>query len=262
MHVRSDRYRSPRTVQALAGQTSRAGFTLIELLLAVVLMLLLLGAAVFNFSSLQRNVGLDEGCVQIEALLRFARAHAIGTGRTVQLLFPEIGEETTPGTHSLIQLLTEADPVANPGLYSIVQEAVTYTREIESRVKIVAVRDISSDDQAPVAAAVKPTSFHDSSVPEPAVLGKVESGGTESSDGNTIPERLDRSVFFFADGTSDAVEIVVASREHEDPRKRIIELVGVTGTPRRRGEVLSEEIPHGSTETANPARAPDKERRP
>ncbi len=254
MQFRSDRYRAPRT--------DRRAFTLIELLLTVVIMLLLLGAAVFNFSSLQRNVALDEGCVQLEALLRFARSHAIGTGRTVQLVFPEIGAVVPPGTPSLVQLLTEADPVGNPGLYSVVHEGTMYAQEITSRLKILRVRDITTDVQAPVAATSKPLSSRSSSVTKPTEVGKTEPPGTEVSDGSTIPERIDQSVYFFADGTSDSVEIVVASHDRDDLRRWAIELVGITGTPRRRTLRVNEESADGTAAAANSVRGPDTEQRP
>jgi Tfp pilus assembly protein FimT len=68
------------------------GFTLVELLLAVVLVLGMLGAVVYNFSSFQRSARLDEGAVQVEALFRFARAHAASTGRQVRVEFrPQAG---------------------------------------------------------------------------------------------------------------------------------------------------------------------------
>src|SRR6185436_18969580 len=68
---------------------SRAAFTLVELLLVVGLLLVLLGAMVFSFSTLRKGASLDEGTTQLEALLRFARAHAAHTGRQVQIAFEE-----------------------------------------------------------------------------------------------------------------------------------------------------------------------------
>ena len=79
--------------------TGRA-FTLVELLLAVALLVLLLGAVVFNFSSLQRGATLDEGVNQIGALIRYARAQAASSGRQLQLSFePHLtwrSADTTP----------------------------------------------------------------------------------------------------------------------------------------------------------------------
>ena len=54
----------------------RHGYTLTELLLAIVIVLGLVGAVVFNFSTVGRTAALDEGTTQVEALFRFARAHA------------------------------------------------------------------------------------------------------------------------------------------------------------------------------------------
>jgi len=56
---------------------ARRGFTLVELLLTVGLLLLLAGAVIFSFSSLQRGAGLEEGATRLEALLRFARSKSV-----------------------------------------------------------------------------------------------------------------------------------------------------------------------------------------
>src|SRR5437016_5427835 len=56
----------------MAGQA----FTLVELLLALALMLVLVSAVVFSFSTLLNGTRLEEGTGQVESLIRFARAHA------------------------------------------------------------------------------------------------------------------------------------------------------------------------------------------
>ena len=137
-----------------------------------------------------------------------------------------------------------------------------YTREIASRLKILRVQDITADEQAPVAAATKPISSPGSPVKKPAGLGTTDPPGTELSDGSAISERLDPSVYFFADGTSDSVEIVVASHESDDLRRWVIELVGVTGMPRRRTLLVNEESADGTAAAANSVREPDNEPRP
>src|SRR5689334_13185487 len=72
------------------------GFTLVELLLALALMLLLVSAMVFSFSTLLRGRQLEEGATQMESLLRFARAHAASTGRRVQLVFEDYSDPDLP----------------------------------------------------------------------------------------------------------------------------------------------------------------------
>jgi prepilin-type N-terminal cleavage/methylation domain-containing protein len=75
------------------------GFTLIELLLTLVILMLLLGAVVMNFTGLQNNSQLDEGWRHIESLVRYARAHAANSGCRVRLTFQEVageGESAVP----------------------------------------------------------------------------------------------------------------------------------------------------------------------
>jgi len=62
-------------------------FTLVELLLAVSLMLLVSGAVICNFGTLDRGARLEEGSTQTELVLRFARAQAASTGRKVKVVF-------------------------------------------------------------------------------------------------------------------------------------------------------------------------------
>ena len=64
----------------LAG-TSNHGFTLLEILLVLVLLLLLFGAAVFEFNSMGRGASLSGGADRLESLFRFARSEAERTGR-------------------------------------------------------------------------------------------------------------------------------------------------------------------------------------
>ena len=105
-----------------------AGFTLIELLLSVGLLVLLLGAIVFNFSGLQRGAQLNEGANQVEALIRFARAHASNSGHQVQISFEEDADDGSDVPLGNLRLLWEPDPVARPGFFEPLAEAGEYVR--------------------------------------------------------------------------------------------------------------------------------------
>src|SRR5438552_7992898 len=89
-------------------QSAARGFTLIELLLALALLLMLVGAVVFSFSTLLRGRQLEEGATQLESLLRFARAHAANTGHRVQILF--VGDADSDGPAATIRVAWEPDP--------------------------------------------------------------------------------------------------------------------------------------------------------
>ena len=193
-------------------RTTGAGFTLVELLLAVVIVLLLLGAVIFNFSGLQRGAGLDEGVTQVEGLIRFARAHAANTGFQVQLHL-QSGSEPSPGTSNAgIRLTFEPDPVARPGILEPVLDAAEYVRGIPDLIRIESVR------LGPEGEREKP----------PADPTMIPESGPE-----TLTTVGEVRVSFYPDGSSDSAEILVASRAAEDHRQIRLQLQGVTGAIRR-----------------------------
>ena len=203
--------------------SSRHGFTLIEQLLTVVLVLLLLGAVVYNFSSATNGARLDEGATQVESLFRFARAHAESTGKQVRILFPEAesGDNAellaaeTPG--STVRVMWEADPAGAPGVFLDLPEAAGYVQSISD---LVSIQQVQPDG-------------HDSRGAEPT----VEAGATSSDASASAPTEPSRSPFsiltFYPDGTGDSAEIVLASRSGDDARRFTVRLTGLTGTIRR-----------------------------
>lgn len=212
---------------------SRAGFTLVELLLAVGLLLLLLSAVVFNFSGLQRGASLDEGANQIEALIRFARAHAASSGRQVQITFEEdVGEGLVVPLGNL-SVLWEPDPVARPGHFEPVTELQDYVTRITDLVSIEGVR------------LVEGNSFE----PE---LSETSAAPDESAEGNSVLVTFP-PIGFFPDGFSDSAEIIVASRSGEDTRRIAVRLQGITGSIRR--QLLTDELKPG--EQGSPAQRAD-----
>ena len=201
-----------------------AGFTLIELLLSVALLVLLLGAIVFNFSGLQRGAQLDEGVNQVEALIRFARAHASNSGHQVQLSFEEDADDGFAQPLGNIRLLWEPDPVARPGFFVPLAEAGEYVRNLTDLISIESVRLVAGD------------SF------EPATAGAPNENAGDKSTDTAIP-----SIGFFADGSSDSAEIIIASRSEEDSRRIAVRLQGITGSIRRK--LIADELKTVEPET-------------
>src|SRR4051812_19732999 len=78
-------------------RTDGLGFTLLEMLLTVALLVALLAAVVYNFESARRGSDLEEGARQLEALVRFAGAHAANTGKAVQLRFGDDSSAASNG---------------------------------------------------------------------------------------------------------------------------------------------------------------------
>ena len=208
------------------------GFTLIELLLSVALLLLLVGAVVYNFSPLQRGADLEEGATQFEALLRFARAHAANTGRPVQITFQDDLDDTLGVSSESIRALWEPDPLGQPGTFETLPEASGYLRSILDLVTVAEVRPLAGDGTELV-----PLDRADDSPATPFV-----------------------PVNFYPDGSSDSAEIVLASRGSEDGRLLAVRLLGVVGSVRRRQVSLEKagEDPAPSLEPpAQPAAKPE-----
>lgn len=198
------------------------GFTLIELLLTVVLVLLLLGAVVFNFSSFGRTAQLDEGATQVEALFRFARAHAESTGKQVRIHFPEaetgdnaeLLQAEAPG--ATVRVTVESDPVGAPGVFHDLPAAAAYVQSISDMVSIQQVQPGGSGGEA--TADLAPTA--------PAATA-AEGPAAEA------PRSPFSVVTFYPDGTGDSVEVMLASRSEEDVRRFTVRLTGLTGAIRR-----------------------------
>ena len=181
-------------------------FTLVVLLLTTVLFVLLLGAMVYNFSSLHRGSGLEEGAAQFESLLRFARAQAANTGRKVQVNFEEdIGDGFSAPLGNL-RVLWEPDPLDRPGEFEELPEAALYVRGVTDLVSVEFVRNELTDETP---------------IEPPADEGALASF-------SFLP------LYFFPDGSSESAEILLASRSQEDERLVSVRLAGVTGSIRRR----------------------------
>lgn len=183
-------------------RSCRTGFTLIEQLLVIALVALLLGSIIYNFSASYRGAALDEGAMQMESLFRFARAHAASTGKIVHVLFPEAGfgdnaellRAETPD--ATVRVMWESDPIGAPGAFQDLPAAVSY---IESVSELVTIQRAQDTEALPNEISLIPT-----------------------------------LVAFYPDGSSDSVEITLASRSENDSRHFIVQVIGLTGLVRSR----------------------------
>lgn len=210
------------------------GFTLIELVLTVVLLLLLAGAAVFNFNSAQRGAQLEEGAGQVESLFRFARAQAAGTGRRVLVRFGSelSGAAAADITNAVaepsgVQVLWEPDPLTEPGKFVPLPEAAAFAEHLNELVRFEATPADPFSSSTNDLPATTITSADDSATsPQTALVS------TESSTGGT--NGVPAAVVFYADGSSDSADFQLASVEPEDRRRVRLILAGLTGTVRRK----------------------------
>ena len=196
----------------LAGGAPRQhGFTLIELLLTLVLLLLLLGAVVMNFTSLQTGAQLDEGAEQFESLLRYARAHAANAGCRVRLTFEEAaGEDEMAAPLGNVFVSWESDPLGKPGEFHPLQEVAPLVESLLQMVEVDDVRAIGGGIGAP--------------------SGAVDSAATpedEAAFAGFAP------ITFYPDGSSDSAEVVLLARDSEEERRVAVRIIGTTGTIRR-----------------------------
>jgi len=185
------------------------GFTLVELLLAVAVMVMLVGAVVFSFSTLLTGSQLDEGVTQFENLVRLARAHAGNTGRRVQLTFKE--EVTANGAVVGNPSVTwESDPVTNPGRFQKLWEVTPVIESVNEFIAIDSSRRSGTDEATPREG--EPREWSEAGAEAPPWLTPVT---------------------FYADGSADSAEIVLVSRDTDDTRRVVLHIEGITGALRR-----------------------------
>src|SRR5688572_8981979 len=191
-----------------ASYHARRGFTLIELLLTLVVLMLLLGAMVINFATLQGSSQLDEGVEQFESLVRYARAHAANSGCRVRLTFEDtVGNEQPAVPLGNVFVMWEPDPLNKPGEFHPFAEVQTLLDTMLQLVEVDEVRPVGSG-----LAGLAP--------PDGASDVEEQSVGVEP-------------VTFYSDGPSDTAEVILAPRESEDERRVAIQIIGATGAVRR-----------------------------
>lgn len=227
------------------------GFTLVELLLVLVLMFLLLGAVVFNFSLGHREAQLNEGVAQFEALLHFAKAQAAFMGKRVEIrLAPSPMKDPTqaavPGVAPVnLEVRWEPDPVSEPGVFQRLEEAGPYLGPISESLEVAEIRPTSGDVSNEVG--------KDSALMPSATNMTASSEAIEGRPAEFM------SVMLFPDGSSDSVEFVLHPSDPGDGRTFVVTLDGVTGSIRHR-IVVAEELaaaeakPPSSGERTNAAK--------
>jgi len=191
----------PAPDDAPCSRARRAGFTLVELLLATALLLLLVSAVAFSFSSTQVGSELVTGTERFESLIRYARAQAAYAGRRVQIRFDP--SDPAPDGSALFKasLAWEPDPLSQPGVFDDLEQAGWDLGELN---RLVGIREVY----------LPGTSL-------------AESPDDEWAAPLTLDEP--EPISFAPDGTSDSAHIRLAPRVEDDPRTVIIYLSGLTG---------------------------------
>ena len=211
-------------------RTSNKGFSLLELLLVLVIVMLLFGAAVFEFNSMGRGASLSEGADQLESLFRFARNEAERTGKNVRIRFGPI-ETDSPDTSADFSLTNsvqtstagesypivewESNPVEWPGQFKPMANSSSFTEGISELVKIESIELAGLDARM---------SSLQSSLDTP----QNNAGDNSSlSIENSLP-----ILHFYPDGSCDSGKVQLADIKPDNLNKIIVELIGYTGTVR------------------------------
>ncbi len=200
---------------------ARAGFTLVELLLVTVLLLLIMSAVVLNFEAVGASADFDEGLDRLQTLIRFARAEATITGRTVRLEFVPDRDPATWPPAVRVRLVRESEDL--PGRFVDISGARAKqlaSLEVDRLLSIETVRRLG----------LRPLSVNESidlaGAGDDADRLHAIDATFDGMDGNgTALESLS----FYPDGSAEDVEIEVAARDPDDRRRAIVRVSGVTG---------------------------------
>lgn len=221
----------------------KAAFTLVELLLTVSLMLGLAGAVVINFGSLDRSARLEEGASHLQTLFRYARAQAGSTGRQVRITF-DSGAQSLGGstnqiqtaTNAGVQILWEANPVESPGIFQTLPGAELLLDQVNDLVNVREVRQPGANASAA------------ENLELPTRTASTQVGNYA---GTQLPDPASPStqvLTCYPDGSSDSVELVVASANGEDNRTAVVTLSGLTGASKYKVKAATEDALQQSSE--------------
>jgi Tfp pilus assembly protein FimT len=214
---------------------------LLEILLVLVLLLLLFGAAVFEFNSMGRGASISAGAERLESLFRFARSEAERTGRKIRIRFSS-PDELTRSTAAGPVAEWEADPLQQPGQFAQLPNSVHFTRGVDDLVTVESV-ELTDLDSRLAAQLTGESALPDSG---PAT-------------GFELDEPL--VINFYPDGSCDSVKVKLADRNPDNSTKTLVELIGLTGTVRREIIEVTPDEPGGgeineATRTTKPLGQP------
>ena len=88
-HVRHDLFSGVRSMGVFGPHVHYSGFTLIEIILVVLLVTVIIGLTVPNFSSAYNNLQLQNTTDHLAYLMRYAQGRAVTHNREVRLEFDE-----------------------------------------------------------------------------------------------------------------------------------------------------------------------------
>lgn len=196
----------------------RRGLTLIEVLISLALLMMMIAAVGFFVGPWLTGAGFDAQARQFAAAMRFARAEAAITGRTVRLEFHETDAADDASDHDgpvyRVRVMLERQPLEEPHVFT----------PLRGRAWI----DQLEDMHGFAVIGVRLTG------PDADALRAVtdDAGGTGQADRPGEAGDGVRSVTFHPGGAGDAAEITLAPGRRGDDRRAVVRIDGLTGTVR------------------------------
>jgi len=168
--------------------------------------MLLSGAIVFSFTSLQKRTHLDEGVNRLVTVVRYAKAHAATSGRRMQF---QLVQGTNDGLNDTsIRVLWEPDPANQPGELADLRETLPMVEAVNDLVKC-----------------------------------RLPDSPRPNTELQSVDDTVVKRFVLHPDGSADAGKLIVTSRDGEDKRRFLFEVIGVTGELKKR-ELNTNEFPN------------------
>ena len=192
-----------------AGKSIRA-FSLLELLLVLVIVMLLFGAAVFEFNSINRGASLSEGTDRLKSLFRFASNESQRTGRLVRIRFGLYDVNTSTNTIQTNTIQTDAlseqqlpivewepFPIKFPGQFKLLPNSKNYANDIDELVSIESVILTGLDSQTALIANNTENSLEQT---------------VQETEADQLTEPSIPLIYFHQDGSCDSVKVQLSSK--------------------------------------------------
>ena len=196
---------------------ARSGYSLVELLLTTALLLMFAGVSVISLRTMSQGASLDEGSIRFESLLRFTHAEAANSGRRVRVNFvQEVQANDTPNPLNQVRLTWEANPVAEPDVFTSLPAARWGIDQINETVSVEGVQ-MTEAPGLPSSPELEAEPVSEETPPATA---------TDDSSVSLAPAYIT----FNPDGSSESADITLAARSAVDSRRVIIRVDGLTGS--------------------------------
>ncbi len=242
--------------ESIGAPTPRPGFTLVEMILVVALLVLLSSLVVPVFTGELERRRLNDSIEQLQNMIAITRAHAMNDGLRYRLRWPdeEAYDEADEAGKTLQPVIeVEAEPIEEPGEFSLVTELWAQVEPLHKGIQVTEVRlgrpktaeelirEEEERERLEMVAEGVEEMFEDDEDEIDRLFGdSMDEAGTEDEKDPTRP-----AVVFESDGTVEWATIELTNGEEtEDGELRTWEVIidGRTGKVGWRRSLTEEEI--------------------